>query len=180
MQQTPGTATADLEAPFKPTVKANRANSISGNSRWRTMTPWFFMLPAMVMFSVYVIAPIFQSIWISFFDWDGIGEKTFIGLGNYVELMQDPQFWTSLWNNVLWLVFFMLAVPIGLGVALFLNQQCWAFAPLSHCFSFLSSSPRSSSESCFPGSMTPVWACCKALSDSSAWIRFLSWPMKAW
>lgn len=136
MQQTPGTATADLEAPFKPTVKATRANTISGSSRWHTMTPWFFMLPAMVMFSVYVIAPIFQSIWISFFDWDGIGEKTFIGLGNYVELMQDPQFWTSLWNNVLWLVFFMLAVPIGLGVALFLNQQVLGIRAVKSLFFF--------------------------------------------
>ncbi len=108
----------------------------SGASRWHAWTPWLFLLPALVLFTVYVIAPIFQSIWISFFDWDGIGEKTFIGLANYAELLEDPQFWTSLWNNVLWLVFFMLAVPIGLGVALFLNQQVLGIRAVKSLFFF--------------------------------------------
>ncbi|WP_342394251.1 carbohydrate ABC transporter permease [Pseudaminobacter soli (ex Li et al. 2025)] len=74
------------------------------------------------MFLVYVIAPIFQSIWISFYDWDGIGVKTWIGLGNYVELIDDDAFYTSLQNNILWLVLYMLAVPAGLFIAIFLNQ----------------------------------------------------------
>lgn len=108
----------------------------SGASRWHAWTPWLFLLPALVLFTVYVIAPIFQSIWISFFDWDGIGEKTLIGLANYAELLEDPQFWTSLWNNVLWLVFFMLAVPIGLGVALFLNQQVLGIRAVKSLFFF--------------------------------------------
>ncbi|PSJ62417.1 carbohydrate ABC transporter permease [Pseudaminobacter soli (ex Li et al. 2025)] len=74
------------------------------------------------MFLVYVIAPIFQSIWISFYDWDGIGAKTWIGIGNYVELFDDDAFYTSLQNNILWLVLYMLAVPAGLFIAIFLNQ----------------------------------------------------------
>lgn len=86
------------------------------------VTPWIFLAPAMLFFVVYVIAPIFQSIWISFFEWDGLGEAEWVGMRNYVELMDDDRFYTSLWNNVLWLVLFMLAVPIGLFVALFLNQ----------------------------------------------------------
>ncbi len=95
-------------------------------SWWRknrvALAPWLFLLPGILFFSIYVIAPIFQSIWISFFEWDGLGEKTWVGVGNYVELMDDDRFYTSLWNNVLWLVLYMLAVPIGLAIALFLNQ----------------------------------------------------------
>jgi ABC-type sugar transport system permease subunit len=34
----------------------------------------------MIMFPVYVVFPIFQSIWISFIDWDGLGPKTWVGL----------------------------------------------------------------------------------------------------
>lgn len=115
---------------------AARAQRPTGVSRWHALTPWLFLLPAMTLFAIYVIAPIFQSIWISFYDWDGIGEKTFIGLANYAELLEDPQFWTSLWNNVLWLVFFMLAVPIGLGVALFLNQQVLGIRAVKSLFFF--------------------------------------------
>jgi len=86
------------------------------------VTPWIFLAPAIIFFTIYVIAPIFQSIWISFFEWDGLGEAEWVGMGNYVELMDDDRFYTSLKNNVLWLVLFMLAVPAGLFVALFLNQ----------------------------------------------------------
>lgn len=123
--------------PAQRTLKATAtAQKPTGASRWQSLTPYLFLLPALALFTVYVIAPIFQSIWISFFEWDGIGEKTFIGLGNYAELMDDPQFWTSLWNNVLWLVFFMLAVPIGLGVALFLNQQVLGIRAVKSLFFF--------------------------------------------
>ncbi|MGE6742653.1 carbohydrate ABC transporter permease [Allorhizobium pseudoryzae] len=74
------------------------------------------------MFIIYVLVPIVQSIWISFHEWDGLGEKVWIGLGNYVELLDDDDFYTSLKNNVIWLVLYLLSIPAGLAVALFLNQ----------------------------------------------------------
>jgi len=95
-------------------------------SWWRknrvALAPWLFLIPGIAFFSLYVIIPIFQSIWISFFEWDGLGAKTWVGAANYVELMDDDRFYTSLWNNILWLVLYMVAVPLGLGIALFLNQ----------------------------------------------------------
>lgn len=87
------------------------------------IAPWLFLAPAFFVFSLYVLNPVAQSVWISFHEWDGLGEKTFIGLANYEELFEDDQFWTSLINNVYWLVLYMLAPPIGLGIALFLNQN---------------------------------------------------------
>ncbi|MDA7981050.1 MAG: sugar ABC transporter permease [Alphaproteobacteria bacterium] len=86
------------------------------------LAPWLFLAPGLFMFLVYVIFPIFQSISISFYDWDGLGEKKYIGVDNYIELAGDEAFYTSLKNNVLWLVLYMLAIPAGLFVALFLNQ----------------------------------------------------------
>ncbi len=86
------------------------------------LTPWLFLAPAILFFTFYVIYPIFQSINISFYDWDGLGDATFVGLGNYVELADDSAFEVSLWNNVKWLVFYLLAIPAGLFIALFLNQ----------------------------------------------------------
>lgn len=78
----------------------------------------------MLMFSIYVVFPIFQSIWISFFDWDGLGPKTWVGLDNYANLLDDEfLFYTSLQNNVIWLLLYLLAIPAGLAVALFLNQS---------------------------------------------------------
>ncbi len=86
------------------------------------LAPLLFLAPGIAMFLLYVIIPIFQSINISFYQWDGLGEKTYVGIDNYVELMDDEAFYTSLKNNVIWLVLYMLAIPAGLFVALFLNQ----------------------------------------------------------
>jgi multiple sugar transport system permease protein len=102
----------------------------SGNyqnrSWWKTnqraLAPWLFLAPGLFMFLVYVIYPILSSIWLSFYDWDGLGQKTWLGMANYVELFGDANFYTSLKNNVIWLVLFMLAVPAGLLIAIFLNQ----------------------------------------------------------
>jgi multiple sugar transport system permease protein len=98
--------------------------------RWnqRTLAPWLFMAPGLFMFTVYVLWPIIQSVTLSFYDWNGLynaeGQFTgsFVGTANYAELMTDPAFETSLWNNLKWLVLYMLALPIGLFIAIFLNQ----------------------------------------------------------
>lgn len=91
-------------------------------SNQRALAPWLFLAPGMLMFLLYVIIPIFQSMWISFYDWDGMGPKTWVGVGNYIELFDDDAFYTSFKNNIIWLVLYMLAVPAGLMIAVFLNQ----------------------------------------------------------
>ncbi len=92
------------------------------------ITPWLFLLPAMLFFAVYVIIPIGQSFWISLHDWDGLGDKTWVGTANYERLLGigdqniDRKFEVSFWNNLRWLVLYLLAIPAGLFIALFLNQ----------------------------------------------------------
>lgn len=87
------------------------------------VTPWLFLAPAILFFLFYVIFPIFQSFSISLYDWDGLGEARFVGLDNYEELLDDSAFEISLWNNLKWLVMYLLAIPAGLFIALFLNQN---------------------------------------------------------
>ena len=106
------TAFPETEAPKRGWYKRNEI----------AVTPWLFLAPAILFFAVYVIIPIFQSFSISLYDWDGLGEARYVGLGNYVELMDDSAFEVSLWNNLKWLVFYLLAIPAGLFIALFLNQ----------------------------------------------------------
>ena len=112
----------------------------SASSYWRRnqrrLAPWLFLAPGVLMFLVYVILPIFESIWISFYDWDGIGERTWIAAENYVELFDDEAFYTSLKNNVIWLVLYMLAIPAGLLIAIFLNQTVWGIRLYKSLFFF--------------------------------------------
>lgn len=98
--------------------------------------PAYFLAPALILFSIFVIFPIFQSIWISFHKWDGFGPMAWVGLKNYKTLLEDPRFYTSLKNNVLWLALMMLAPVIGLTIALFLNQQIRGMRILKSLFFF--------------------------------------------
>ncbi|CAM3646840.1 Sugar ABC transporter permease [Bordetella sputigena] len=91
------------------------------NQAW--ITPLLLLALPAGLFLLVIVSSIVQSIWLSLFDWDGTGPKTWVGLGNYVELFGDPQFWVSLKNNVIWLVLFLLAPVFGLALALFLNQK---------------------------------------------------------
>ncbi|NCO21632.1 MAG: sugar ABC transporter permease [Rhodobacterales bacterium] len=95
-------------------------------SWWRrhqvAVSPWLFLAPGMIFFLVYVIVPIFQSFQISLLRWDGLGAPEYIGLRNYQELYYDDAFYTALRNNLLWLLLYLLAIPAGLFIALFLNQ----------------------------------------------------------
>lgn len=86
------------------------------------LTPLLFLAPGMLFFAIYVIIPIGQSFNISLYEWDGLGEATYVGVGNYQELVGDRAFEISLWNNVKWLALYLLAIPAGLFIALFLNQ----------------------------------------------------------
>ena len=95
-------------------------------SFWRRNRGWIwpalFLMPGLLLFGVVIIASSLQSLWISLFEWDGVGPMTWVGLQNYRELFSDPQFYVALKNNVIWLGLFMLAPPLGLAIALLLNQ----------------------------------------------------------
>ena len=86
------------------------------------VTPWLFLAPGVAFFMLYVIFPIFQSINVSFLEWDGLGQPEYVGMANYVELFDDDAFYTSLQNNIIWLFLYLLAIPAGLAISLLLNQ----------------------------------------------------------
>jgi multiple sugar transport system permease protein len=88
----------------------------------QAIAPWLFLAPGVLFFLFYVVFPIFQSFNLSFYRWDGLGAAEYVGLGNYRELMTDRAFEVSIWNNLKWLVLYLLAIPAGLFIALFLNQ----------------------------------------------------------
>ncbi|NLP64919.1 carbohydrate ABC transporter permease [Paraburkholderia sacchari] len=102
---------------------ASRTHRASTARRQQNRAALLFLLPGCVLFTLCVIYPIFSSITLSFYNWDGMTAKTFVGLANYVELFHTDTFYTALKNNLLWLVLFLLAPPFGLLFALYLNQR---------------------------------------------------------
>ena len=119
---------------------SQQSTQIRRSSWWKRnqqrVTPWLFMAPGLIFFSVYVLYPIIQSLIISLYEWDGLSPASYVGFANYVELVDDEEFYTALWNNVRWLISFMLAVPIGLALALFLNQTIFGIRLIKSLFFF--------------------------------------------
>ena len=106
----------------------------------QAISPWLFIAPGALFFLFYVIVPVFQSFQISLFEWDGLGEPEFIGLSNYenlyYEFIDRDAFYISLKNNLIWLIMFPLAIPAGLFIALFLNQNVWGIRLYKSLFFF--------------------------------------------
>ncbi|ACR30863.1 carbohydrate ABC transporter permease [Burkholderia glumae] len=92
-------------------------------ARRRSRAALLFVLPGLALFSLFVLYPIVSSIWLSFHEWDGMTPPVFIGLGNYRELVQSDTFYVALKNNLAWLALFLAAPPLGLALALYLNQN---------------------------------------------------------
>jgi multiple sugar transport system permease protein len=68
-----------------------------------------FLLPYLVIFSIFRLVPSIGGLGVSFFDWSLGGSPRLIGGANYTRLIADDKFWTSVKNT---LAFFVLTVPI--------------------------------------------------------------------
>ncbi|MDF2943454.1 MAG: sugar transporter permease protein [Herbinix sp.] len=89
------------------------------------LTIILFVLPALLLFLTILVAPIFISGYYSFFDWNGFGKKTFIGLENYKELFTSNSigFMKALGNALLLAILSVVVqLPIALGLALLLGK----------------------------------------------------------
>lgn len=102
-----------------PRASAGRPASARGVVRWQKLTPWLFLLPALLWYLAFLVYPMLSSLWISFFAWDGMAPTmTFVGLDNYRRILfEDEIALRALWNNVLWTVG-TLVIPTGIGLAL--------------------------------------------------------------
>ncbi len=87
---------------------------------------FFGILVPLAVFAVFVGYPIVFTIYLSFFDWNGMAaEKTFVGLQNYRYLLvSDKYFYTALLNNVKWVgVTLFFPVLLGLIIAYDLRSR---------------------------------------------------------
>ena len=85
-----------------------------------------FLLPALILFCGVLIAPIGASGYFSLFDWNGIGEKTYLGFANYKELFTSNSigFMKALGNSLLLAALSVfLQLPLALGLALALGKK---------------------------------------------------------
>lgn len=83
-----------------------------------------FLIPSLLVYTLFIVVPIFVGIGYSFTKYTGIGKARFTGLSNYQRLFHDKLFWTSLRNTVLiFVVASLLLLVLSFALALLLNSR---------------------------------------------------------
>lgn len=87
-------------------------------------TAYLFLLPAAILFSVFVAYPIIYNLQASMMHWDGVNQGTPAGLSNYASLFSDRIFHKTLVDTGLWIVLTIIPQStIGFLLALALNSK---------------------------------------------------------
>ena len=76
---------------------------------------WLFVLPALLVYTQFVLLPLLMSIQYSFFRWDGVTPATWVGLNNYRTVFQVPDLIATIYNAFKLVVFFSF-IPVTLGL----------------------------------------------------------------
>ncbi len=89
------------------------------------ITAMLFLMPAVIIFGLFVVYPIIQSARYSTYSWNGLGPPTqFIGLDNYERLFADSLFWKALSNNLFVVVWSLITnIPLGVFLAILLTGR---------------------------------------------------------
>nr|WP_321457961.1 sugar ABC transporter permease [uncultured Cohaesibacter sp.] len=99
---------AGPETPVPPRRRRRR------NSQWNGL---LFVLPALLLVTIFFIVPLGMAAWMSFHKWPLMGIPRWVGFANYERLLHDKSFWSSLWFTIEYTV----VITIGLlGVAMVL------------------------------------------------------------
>jgi alpha-glucoside transport system permease protein len=122
-----------------PVSASNDARAVRNLKRQSTIRPWLFLAPALILLTLYLIYPVFQTIWLSFHDKGG---DNFVGTANYKWAFNDTQFRQSIFNNLFWLLVVPAACTLfGLIIAVLTDRIWWGnlarsliFLPLAISF----------------------------------------------
>ena len=112
-------------APPRPATRAPSAPEARRRRRRRETFPLYLAIsPFYVLFAIFGLFPIVFSIVLSFTDWDGMGEMSFVGLAQYQYLLTDSRFWNAVGNT--FIIWFLSTVPMlffALVIAFLLHQN---------------------------------------------------------
>ena len=86
----------------------NGGNSLNREDKKQAALGYVFLLPSLVMFAVFMFYPLFYTLYLSFFEWNMVKPvKKFVGLGNYISVLKDPNTW-KIFGNTFWYIVILL------------------------------------------------------------------------
>src|SRR2546423_2821021 len=98
---------------------------VIARGRRRTGPPWWFALPAMLLFAFVVLVPSARGVYYAFTDWDGLSpDFSWVGFGNFAAMVDDPAATQAVWHTlVIAVAITLIQNGIGLLLALGVNSM---------------------------------------------------------
>jgi raffinose/stachyose/melibiose transport system permease protein len=103
------------------------------NKKQNFLTAMAFLIVPLVLFTFFVVFPVFKAAAYSLYKWNGLGPLTgpnagrktqFVGIGNFVQILTDPIFWKSFGHNVKIIILsLVIELPIALIIALNISSK---------------------------------------------------------
>lgn len=91
---------------------------------FRRLIPYLMITPAIVILGMFVIYPIFYMVYLSFFEWDLMQDKSFVGFENFITLFKDERFWQVSINSFKYVFLTVsLSLIISILLALYLKKD---------------------------------------------------------
>lgn len=89
----------------------------------KSIFPYLFIAPFFILYAVLELFPVLFSFGISLTKWNGVGEPLFVGAMNYIRLLKDKNFFSSIGNTVaIILISIPLQLTIGFTLALIITK----------------------------------------------------------
>ncbi|MFV0429004.1 MAG: carbohydrate ABC transporter permease [Arachnia sp.] len=76
---------------------------------------YLYLVPALIFYVIFLVRPVFEAIWISLFEWDGITTSQWVGVENYQEAFTDPLVWEAVAHSFTFVVFYAV-IPVALAL----------------------------------------------------------------
>lgn len=102
-------------------ARALPVGAVAARGRRRAVAPWWFALPAMLLFAFVVLVPSARGVYYAFTDWDGLDPAfSFVGTENFAEMFSDPVAAQAIWHTLL-IAVAVTVIQNGFGLLLALG-----------------------------------------------------------
>jgi ABC-type sugar transport system permease subunit len=110
-------------APPKTAPVTGRLRQLGQQMRKNAMA-YVFLAPAFILMAVFLVYPIIQSLLLSFYEWNGIAPRKYVGLENFERLLEDSVLYLAISNNIIFSAFTTVGtVVIGFLLALAVERR---------------------------------------------------------
>ena len=88
-----------------------------------SLTPYFFLAPALIVIAVFVLYPIFAVVYYSFTDYSIVTPPVWVGFSNYMHLFHEDTFWLALGHSFIYLLVTPILIFLCIILAIFVNRN---------------------------------------------------------